>query len=92
MKKTDDFFAYDHAFLIFYSVCPVQATGVVVDENNQPVIGATVLQQGTANGATTIWTGCLHLLSLTEKRTGNLLYRLCQGHRASQPGFAGCAQ
>ncbi|MFA6325769.1 MAG: TonB-dependent receptor [Bacteroidales bacterium] len=30
-----------------------RATGVVVDENNQPVIGATVLQQGTANGATT---------------------------------------
>lgn len=53
MKKT--------FFFLFFSVCSLalqaQVSGVVVDPNGEPMIGVSVIQQGTSSGAITDWEG-----------------------------------
>lgn len=53
MKKT--------FFFLFFSVCSLalqaQVSGVVVDPNGEPMIGVSVIQQGTSSGAITDWDG-----------------------------------
>lgn len=53
MKKT--------ILFLFFSVCSLalqaQVSGVVVDSNGEPMIGVSVIQQGTSSGAITDWDG-----------------------------------
>ena len=38
-----------------------EITGTVIDETGEPVIGATVMEKGTSNGAVTDFDGNYHL-------------------------------
>lgn len=44
-------------FFVSYSICAQQVTGIVLDENDNPIPGATVIVEGSDNGTSTDFDG-----------------------------------
>jgi hypothetical protein len=76
--------------LMFLTALPVSAqqaqkttrtvTGSVVDENGEPIMGATVMVQGSSVGTSTDIDGKFSI-QVPEKEIISLFYRICQANR-----------
>lgn len=59
----------------------ITVSGTVVDNNGEPVIGASVIQKGTSNGAVTDLDGHFSVKVPQGYNPYNLLYRLLHARR-----------
>lgn len=57
-----------------------KVSGVVLDTNNQPLVGATILQKGTSNGVITNLEGRFTIdLNGKCSSIGDFLFGICDG-------------
>ena len=64
-------------------------TGTVTDQSGQPVIGATVIEQGTTNGATTGVDGTYTLKLKGGGNSANLIFQSLADGRSERPHEGG---